>query len=100
MRTCILRAFEIDADIAAPPALEEMDVRIVRQRLRDQFVGRPIGRDRGADELGRHDRRCRIVEIELQIVGEERMDVAARRPPDWTLCVSWMRLSSRARLAG
>jgi hypothetical protein len=64
-------AFEIDTDIAAAPALEEMDMRIVGQRQGDELVRWPMGRDRGADEFSRHDRRLRIVEVEPQIVGEE-----------------------------
>src|SRR5215469_8206828 len=37
-----VRTLQIDTDITAPPALEEMDMRVVGQRLRDQFVRRPV----------------------------------------------------------
>src|SRR6516164_9138130 len=37
-----MRALEIDTYVAAPPALEEMHVRIVGQRLRDELVRRPV----------------------------------------------------------
>src|SRR5262249_55436077 len=36
------RALEVDADITAPPALEEVHMRIVGQRLRDELVRRPV----------------------------------------------------------
>src|SRR6478735_8286773 len=76
-----LRALEIDADITAPPALKEMDMRIVGHRQGDALVRWPVGRDRGADEFSSHDGRLRIVAVEPQIVGEKRMDIAAQH--DW-----------------
>ena len=72
-----LAAIEIDADIAALAAFEEMDLRIFVQGLGEQFVRRRIRRNRRADELRRHHRRRRIVEIDPQVIGKERMDIAA-----------------------
>ena len=100
MRTCMCARSRSTHDIAAPPALEEMHMRIVRQRLRDHLVRRPIGRDRGADEFGCDNRRGRIVEIEPEVVGKERMDIAADDDGIGHFACRWMRLSSRARFAG
>ena len=77
IRVVICLALEIDTDIAALAAFEEADMRVVGQHRRDRFIGRSGRRHRRADKLGRHRRRSRIVEIDPQVVGEERVDVAA-----------------------
>jgi hypothetical protein len=94
-----MRALELDTHVAAPPAFEEMHMRIIGQRLRDELVRRTVRRDRPADEL-------------VATIGEFGSSKSRRRSlakNEWIsplkttgfdTCVSWMRLRRRARLAG
>jgi hypothetical protein len=60
--TCVLDA-GAEVGVATLPALEESDVRVLRQKAIEHLEG-PLGGDRGADELGRHHWRSGIVEVD------------------------------------
>ena len=67
---------QIDENITTAAAIKKMHMRIVWQHPRNGIVWRAVGGDRAADEFGGDNGRSFVVKIKLQIVGEERMNVA------------------------
>jgi len=64
--TCVLDA-GAEVGVATLTALEESDVRVLRQKAIEHLEGPPFGGDRGADELGRHHWRSGIAEVLFEI---------------------------------